>query len=434
MISNNYIYILLIVVAVLGFVFLSANNPKVSTDEISIYRDSALIRVVDREVDLGDLDIINIYGRYIMYVDQNVVGKKVKFIWNNREMEGTVEKLSDDFAIVRDNDGYYHRIHINQLLFKDREIRRIVLDPDREVYVHIDKLSWKGSSSLNLHLQDDTLEVGFIITNNNRVDFRADVLKLIDTNMKVPFYTYPILHRAADSDSGSVDVREIMDSRMVYKITNIHIPAMSKISRAVQSSRVSVNRTNHIDFYLPLYTERFSVQGNPMLMLKFRTNLDIPSGTIDIYDDTRFVTFPGTNYHPGSVEVEPGRWANITIDKAEVDVKLVKSIDIPYYPKGSDVELSLWENRKIQYKIDVLNTINRCSAGICTPEVVSSDITITLKNLNNHTERVDLRIYVNNNMDVESDQVVVDGNKLLTTVYLSPEEERIIQISLVKRG
>lgn len=401
MIPNKYLYILLIAITAIGFVLLSASNQTVSAADVQIYRDSAVIRT-NAPIDLNDLEVINIYGRYSIYVDENLIGKRVKFLWNNKEMEGTIEKLAGDILIVKDSEGYYHRVDISQVLFRDLEIRRTVLNPNGTVYVNVGGLSWRGSSSLYLLNTRSLLETGFLITNNNRVRFRADIVELIDTNLNDFLYSRRFIepdHKImADMETSQpVDLDGILNSRMVYTIRNLDIPPMSKISKTVQSSEVQTTRINEINFYLSSYSEKISNQGNPILMLKFETELEIPSGNIDIYE-------------------ENGRF--------------VKSIPTGYYPKGSEVTLTLWENKKVEYRIDVTNVLNRCSLGTCKPILLSSNMTIKLKNLNEQKERVDIKIILQENMEVVSGPARIEGNELLVTLELSPGEERTVQISL----
>lgn len=401
MIPNKYLYILLIAITAIGFVLLSASNQTVSAADVQIYRDSAVIRT-NAPIDLNDLEVINIYGRYSIYVDENLIGKRVKFLWNNKEMEGTIEKLAGDILIVKDSEGYYHRVDISQVLFRDLEIRRTVLNPNGTVYVNVGGLSWRGSSSLYLLNTRSLLETGFLITNNNRVRFRADIVELIDTNLNDFLYSRRFIepdHKImADMETSQpVDLDGILNSRMVYTIRNLDIPPMSKISKTVQSSEVQTTRINEINFYLSSYSEKISNRGNPILMLKFETELEIPSGNIDIYE-------------------ENGRF--------------VKSIPTGYYPKGSEVTLTLWENKKVEYRIDVTNVLNRCSLGTCKPILLSSNMTIKLKNLNEQKERVDIKIILQENMEVVSGPARIEGNELLVTLELSPGEERTVQISL----
>ncbi|MEM4384967.1 MAG: hypothetical protein QXD03_00245 [Candidatus Anstonellales archaeon] len=386
-----------VVVFGLLILILTALNISTYPTQLYIYRDSALMKI-DSRIDLDGLSVLNIYGRYNLLKMNNYLGTRVKFIWNNREVQGTVVGIDEYTVIVKDSEGYYYRIDPNSLVTQDANLTSTLLDPIGYVYVNIDRLKWEGSSILRLDPLNSSLDIGFKIINNNRREFRYDQVELVDANLR---RYHPILYRYQSfqlKEASELD-KQITMSRIVYTIKDLVIPAMSTISRTVESKDLKEDRVNRIFGYL-YNQEVYSQKGNPSLYINFRAPTDIPSGTIEIYD-------------------EYGRLLNV--------------VDIDYYPKDSSVELYIWENRGVEYNILYRNVLNRkCDLGMyCTREIIRSNIEISLKNLNPYRENVEISIWLDGNYTAQGD-LRINNNTLFARVELGPGETKTLMAELIK--
>lgn len=384
---------------ILGLLILltALNIPSTHPTQLYIYRDSALMKI-DSRIDLDGLSVLNVYGRYNLLKMNNYLGTRVKFIWNNREVQGTVVGIDEYTVIVKDSEGYYYRIDPNSLVTQDTNLSSTLLDPIGYVYVNIDRLKWEGSSILRLDPLNSSLDIGFKIINNNRREFRYDQVELVDANLR---RYYPILYRYQSfqlKEASELD-KQITMSRIVYTIKDLVIPAMSTISRTVESKDLKEDRVNRIFGYL-YNQEVYSQKGNPSLYINFRAPTDIPSGTIEIYD-------------------EYGRLLNV--------------VDIDYYPKDSSVDLYIWENRGIEYNILYRNVLNRkCNFDMyCTREIIRSNIEISLKNLNPYRENVEISIWLDGNYTAQGD-LRINNNTLFARVELGPGETKTLIAELIK--
>ncbi|MEM0471026.1 MAG: hypothetical protein QXL02_01955 [Candidatus Anstonellales archaeon] len=384
---------------ILGLLILltALNISSTHPTQLYIYRDSALMKI-DSRIDLDGLSVLNVYGRYNLLKMNNYLGTRVKFIWNNREVQGTVVGIDEYTVIVKDSEGYYYRIDPNSLVTQDTNLSSTLLDPIGYVYVNIDRLKWEGSSILRLDPLNSSLDIGFKIINNNRREFRYDQVELVDANLR---RYYPILYRYQSfqlKEASELD-KQITMSRIVYTIKDLVIPAMSTISRTVESKDLKEDRVNRIFGYL-YNQEVYSQKGNPSLYINFRAPTDIPSGTIEIYD-------------------EYGRLLNV--------------VDIDYYPKDSSVDLYIWENRGIEYNILYRNVLNRkCNFDMyCTREIIRSNIEISLKNLNPYRENVEISIWLDGNYTAQGD-LRINNNTLFARVELGPGETKTLIAELIK--
>ncbi|MEM0455740.1 MAG: hypothetical protein QXI75_00355, partial [Candidatus Anstonellales archaeon] len=254
---------------ILGLLILltALNIPSTHPTQLYIYRDSALMKI-DSRIDLDGLSVLNVYGRYNLLKMNNYLGTRVKFIWNNREVQGTVVGIDEYTVIVKDSEGYYYRIDPNSLVTQDTNLSSTLLDPIGYVYVNIDRLKWEGSSILRLDPLNSSLDIGFKIINNNRREFRYDQVELVDANLR---RYYPILYRYQSfqlKEASELD-KQITMSRIVYTIKDLVIPAMSTISRTVESKDLKEDRVNRIFGYL-YNQEVYSQKGNPSLYINFR--------------------------------------------------------------------------------------------------------------------------------------------------------------------
>jgi len=384
---------------ILGLLILLLTALNISTHPIQlyIYRDSALMKI-DNRIDLDGLSVLNIYGRYDLLKMNNYLGTRVKFIWNNREIQGTVVGIDEYTVIVKDPEGYYYRLDPNSLVAQDTNLTSTLLDPIGYVYVNIDRLKWEGSSILRLDPLNSSLDIGFKIINNNKREFRYDQVELVDANLRR--YS-PILYKYQSfqlKEASELD-KQITMSRIVYTIKDLVVPAMSTISRTVESKNLKEDRVNRIFGYL-YNQEVYSQKGNPSLYINFRAPTDIPSGTIEIYD-------------------EYGRLLNV--------------VDIDYYPKDSSVDLYIWENRGIEYNILYRNLLNRkCDQYMyCNREIIRSNIEISLKNLNPYRENVEISIWLDGNYTAQGD-LGINNNTLFARVELGPGETKTLIAELIK--
>ncbi|MEM2054526.1 MAG: hypothetical protein QW336_02090 [Candidatus Anstonellales archaeon] len=384
---------------ILGLLILLLTALNISTHptQLYIYRDSALMKI-DNRIDLDGLSVLNIYGRYDLLKMNNYLGTRVKFIWNNREIQGTVVGIDEYTVIVKDPEGYYYRLDPNSLVAQDTNLTSTLLDPIGYVYVNIDRLKWEGSSILRLDPLNSSLDIGFKIINNNKREFRYDQVELVDANLRR--YS-PILYKYQSfqlKEASELD-KQITMSRIVYTIKDLVVPAMSTISRTVESKNLKEDRVNRIFGYL-YNQEVYSQKGNPSLYINFRAPTDIPSGTIEIYD-------------------EYGRLLNV--------------VDIDYYPKDSSVDLYIWENRGIEYNILYRNLLNRkCDQYMyCNREIIRSNIEISLKNLNPYRENVEISIWLDGNYTAQGD-LGINNNTLFARVELGPGETKTLIAELIK--
>ncbi|MEM1971211.1 MAG: hypothetical protein QXM92_01960 [Candidatus Anstonellales archaeon] len=384
---------------ILGLLILLLTALNISTHptQLYIYRDSALMKI-DNRIDLDGLSVLNIYGRYDLLKMNNYLGTRVKFIWNNREIQGTVVGIDEYTVIVKDPEGYYYRLDPNSLVAQDTNLTSTLLDPIGYVYVNIDRLKWEGSSILRLDPLNSSLDIGFKIINNNKREFRYDQVELVDANLRR--YS-PILYKYQSfqlKEASELD-KQITMSRIVYTIKDLVVPAMSTISRTVESKNLKEDRVNRIFGYL-YNQEVYSQKGNPSLYINFRAPTDIPSGTIEIYD-------------------EYGRLLNV--------------VDIDYYPKDSSVDLYIWENRGIEYNIVYRNLLNRkCDQYMyCNREIIRSNIEISLKNLNPYRENVEISIWLDGNYTAQGD-LGINNNTLFARVELGPGETKTLIAELIK--
>lgn len=372
---------------ILFFIFISlyALNPNIKFSEIVIYREGALLRVTEN-IDISGLDIFGVYGRYDIFENNSYVGKQVKFIWNQNEKRGIVERFENGVLIIKDEEGFLYRLSPEAVIFKESDLVTKTLVPKDHTYLGIAKVGWSGKHMLRIDQNKGILDVGIEMYNDNYMDIKANTVELIDTYI-TSFYPRLKPQFMYQSLEQGIEQGRVLESKIKYKLDNLILPAKSRISRSVAKYELDLNRTNTISLSIP-YTKYIVYRGHPELSISFQVPIDIASGTLDIYDRSL----------------------------------LVNSRSIEHYLKDNFITLNLWENKGIEYLVEMTNNI---VTQDYRTYIVDGKISVQLKNNNNIAEEVVVEVNVWEDYEVSGD-FVLDKGKLVARYKLSPGESKTL--------
>lgn len=381
------VIIILIFLALVFALYLNDSSPP----ELILYRDLAIIKI-NNELDISNLKLGEIYGRYELLKTEKYVGKQAKFLFNNKELEGVVIEKKDGYLIIKDQDGYYYKVPISSAIFKEYNIESLIIKPISNTYVSIYDLNWRGKNILRVESYNRAyLDIGVEIANNYDKSFTFKAVELIDTNIGRNFY-YGVALKAMEFEG--VEAGRVMDSKILYRISNLIIPAQSKISKTLFAYEVDLSRVNKISFYIPTYRDYNTIKGNPSIYISFLAPNDIPSGNLDIYHGDR----------------------------------LVKSISSSYYLKNNEINLELWENKGIEYTIEVKNKLTTDNYRTYP---VSTELIVRLKNINVNPEIVSIELYLDRIVESVEGDFSLEGNIIKAKVNLTSGTERELKAKII---
>ena len=375
--------ILLFLAILMPFLAISFNLIGSNNINMYIMRDGAFL-ITDKEIYLSEKPD-EIIGRYSIKEKEDIENLRVKFVWNNKELTGTLVK-ENNIIYIKGDDGFYYPFSSNIAYEKlPKPTYKIV--PDGPIMYLNNNLGWEGNHILVFNKDKSILEIGYKIYNKNNFVIKGAAI-LIDSNInRFRFNSYfkALEFRAAETDQ--ITQYQGLLSRVSYK-AQIDLSPMEEKSIWIDQYQLDVNKTSYISpsiFY--------KTKSNPTINLIFKAPADIPSGKISIVE-------------------EDGSPASI--------------MTLPTHTKNQEVVLNLFPNQYIEYEYSPTLT-HSYRNNIYKVEMLKYDLIIT--NYNNVSESAYIEINIPSDYEVENHIGDLNLNKDKLTKILNLSAGQTITLS-----
>ncbi|NPA22522.1 MAG: hypothetical protein GXN92_03020, partial [Candidatus Micrarchaeota archaeon] len=162
-------------------------------------------------------------GRFTLNKN-TLLGKKAAFIWNEKELQGTIVRVEGSILYINVS-GLIYRVPLADAALEQLETEIEVI-PQDIVGVGVKSLSWRGDTIL-YYGDPATLDIGVTITNNGDWEYVGPFYLVASSLPRERKYypLYEIMPLAVEEKAAFSPYEEekSLSSKLVYKINNIQL-------------------------------------------------------------------------------------------------------------------------------------------------------------------------------------------------------------------